>query len=228
MKKLLFILASVFVASTHAQVIELHYDFGKQRKQITGTIETFKIDKLGNTFFFSDFDFNRPDGANLAYFELARKFNIPNKLIKGLNAHIEYNDGFLITKGNTPSGIPIARAWLAGFGFPITIGNFTLHTSYLYKNIYGSNNLDAQFTAVAMQNFFNNRLTIKGFIDVWSAPENTLNPSHKKVVILTEPQILFNINNTFSIGTELEISKNFVPYTDKWTLNPTIMAKWSL
>lgn len=212
-----------------SQEIQLNYDFLPERNYLTFTFEIFKPDSLGNTFFFTDFNFDRKDGANLAYFELARKFNIKNNLIDGLNFHVEYNDGFLMTNDKagspaTPIGIPINRAFLVGFGFPIKIGNFTLNTSYLYKNIKGSNGLDGQFTAVWFQNFFNNKVTVRGFLDVWTQDKSF--KSGKKIVLLTEPQVMYNLNNHFSIGSEIEVSNNFVP-TDEFKVYPTVMARYA-
>ena len=224
MKKLLFIIVLVlFSKGLQAQKLQLHYDFSEERNYLTGTFEIFKVDKLGSTFMFTDFDFGRSDGASLAYFEIARKFNLPNKVLKGLNLHIEYNDGFLISKENTPAiGIPIPRAFLAGVGFPIHIGKFTLHTSYLYKNIKGSEGVDGQFTAVWFQNLFKNRVTFRGFFDIWSQGKK----GDKKAIIITEPQFLYNLNSTFSLGTEIEISKNFV--SEDWKVFPTLMVRWNL
>ena len=224
MKKALFMLMCFFVMKAHAQELQLHYDFGKDRQYVTTTFEIFKPDNLGSTFMFTDIDFNRPDGASLVYFEIARKFNIKNKTIDGLNFHIEYNDGFLISDGDAPVGIPIQQAALTGIGFPIKIGDFTLHTSYLYKWIKGSNGLDGQFTAVWFQNFANNKITFRGFLDFWSAPKFG-DKDKKQGVFITEPQLMYNINKNFSIGTEVEISKNFVPSGD-FTVNPTAMVRW--
>ena len=224
MNKALFMLICFFVMKAHAQELQLHYDFGKDRQYVTTTFEIFKPDNLGNTFMFMDIDFNRPDGASLAYFEIARKFNIKNNTISGLNFHIEYNDGFLISDGDAPIGIPIPQAALTGIGFPVKIGGFTLHTSYLYKWIKGSNGLDGQFTAVWFQNFANNKFTFRGFLDFWSAPKFG-DKDKKQGVFITEPQLMYNINKNFSIGTEVEISKNFVPSGD-FTVNPTAMVRW--
>ncbi len=228
MKHLLSVFLTLSILTVHAQEIQVHYDFLKPREYITGTFEIFKPDKLGSTFMFTDIDFNRyTGGASLAYFEIARKFNIHNKAIEGLNAHIEYNDGLLITKSEEPIGIPINRSVLAGVGFPIKLGNFTLNTSYLYKNIQGSNGIDGQFTAVWFQNLFNNKVTLRGFLDVWSQPKNWADKNKKTAVLLTEPQFLYNINEHFSFGSELEISRSFVAGTDDLKIFPTVMAKWT-
>ena len=42
-----------------AQVnMQVFYDFGSDRKYVTMTLEMFKADKWGNTYFFVDHDFN--------------------------------------------------------------------------------------------------------------------------------------------------------------------------
>lgn len=234
MKSKIIFLFSLFTLCASAQEFQLNYDFTNERNYLTGTFEIFKPDNTGSTFFFTDINFDRKDGASLAYFEIARKFTIKNETIKDLNFHIEYNDGFLITndKLNSPSpaiGIPINRAFLTGFGFPIKIGNFTLNTSYLYKNTKGSGGIDGQFTAFFYQNLFNNKITIRGFLDLWSQDITLDNPNSNKkhLVLLTEPQVMYNFTNKFSLGSEIEISNNFVPSQD-FKVYPTIMAKWSL
>jgi hypothetical protein len=233
MKSNILFLFSLFTLYTSAQEVQLHYDFSEDRNYLTGTFEIFKPDKTGSTFFFTDFNFDRKDGANLAYFEIARKFNIKNEKIEGLNFHIEYNDGFLMTNDKSTSpetaiGFAINRAFLTGFGFPIKIGNFTLNTSYLYKNTEDSHGIDGQFTAVFFQNIFNNKVTIRGFLDFWSQDIDLEDSNSKKhMILLTEPQVMYNFNPKFSIGSEIEISNNFVS-SNEFKVYPTIMAKWSL
>lgn len=223
MKRLLFMgILVLYSMGLKAQELQLHYDFSKERNYLTATFEMFKVDKLGSTFMFSDFDFGRTDGVSLTYFEIARKFTIPNKAIKGLNFHIEYNDGFLISQGKSPAGIPISQAFLTGVGLPIKLGNFTLHTSYLLKKIRGSEGIDGQFTAVWFQNFLKNKVTFRGFLDIWSETKG----EGKKAIFITEPQLLYNLNSTFSLGTEIEISKNFI--SNDWKVFPTIMVRWNL
>ncbi|MDR6846506.1 DUF5020 family protein [Flavobacterium granuli] len=229
MKIKLLLIALLFSFFARAQEVQLHYDFLPEREYFTFTFEFFKPDKLGSTFFFTDFNFGRSDSANLAYFEIARKFNIKNNLIEGLNFHIEYNDGLLMTddKADSPEnplGFPINRAFLVGLGFPIKIGNFTLNTTYLYKNTHGSSGFDGQFTAVWFQNLFNNKVTFRGFLDFWS--EDRADGSSKKAILLTEPQVLYNFNKSFSMGSEIEISNNFDP-SEEFKVFPTIMAKYA-
>jgi hypothetical protein len=233
MKIKFLLVAILFSFFAKAQEVQLHYDFTSERQYPTFTFEFFRPDALGSTFFFTDYDFKRKDGASLGYFEIARKFNIKNNLIKGLNFHVEYNDGFLMTDDKagspeTPIGIPINRAYLVGLGFPIKIGSFTLNTTYMYKNTYGSTGFDGQFTAVWFQNLFNNKVTIRGFLDFWS--EDRIDGSSKKMILLTEPQVMYNFNTHFSLGSEIEISNNFYDkglYGENFEVFPTIMARYA-
>lgn len=91
-----------------AQNVQLHYDFGKPENEETrnflvSTIEMFRPDTLGYTFFFIDFEYNssnNPKGASLGYWEISRELYFPwlknNKTFSELGMHIEYNDGLNI------------------------------------------------------------------------------------------------------------------------------------
>ena len=94
-KKLLFpVLFLIFFAfSSEAQVnLQGFYDFG--RKHVTTTLEMFKADNWGNTFFFVDIDYNYRNDRKLAvapsgaYLEFARCLNFwQNTKMGGLNLH---------------------------------------------------------------------------------------------------------------------------------------------
>ena len=105
--------ASKTLAQTNAQVF---YDFGSDRKFVTLTLEMFKQDKWGNTYFFVDHDFNYDkmdtSSPNVAqggtYTEISRALNFwQNSPMKNWSLHVEYNGG--ITKN-----YPINNAWLFG------------------------------------------------------------------------------------------------------------------
>jgi hypothetical protein len=44
---------------------------------------------------------------------------------------------------------------------------------------------------------------------------------------LTEPQLWFNIDSHLAVGSEVEISNNFLPGTDGVQINPTLALKWN-
>ena len=66
MRKLLFTALLLATLDASAQVdVQMHYDLGRKtnpnseadRQNITATVEQFRPDRLGNIFYFIDFDF---------------------------------------------------------------------------------------------------------------------------------------------------------------------------
>lgn len=215
-----------------AQNIQLHFDprhalhkddFGKN--YFTTTFEMFKPDKWGSTFGFVDLDFNQSRGnIGLAYMEIMRDQNIGKLPIR---AHVEFNGG-LASWGNLPN------AYLAGASYATNIGGFNLTTYLAYKyHAFARVSNDVQWTGIWGGSLFNNKLTICGFIDIWTENKDRTQAKttdDKKIVLLTEPQFWYNVNTNLSFGTEIEISNNFLPDSrgkDKAYVNPTIAAKWT-
>lgn len=218
MKKLFLLFVLVFVSNTFAQNIQLHYDLGEDREYFTSTIEMFKPDEYGATFFFVDFDYNAAGNKSiaLAYFEIARYISIPGA--GGLAGTIQYNDG------TAPWG-PLGHVVLAGASYPIDLGFVTLNTDLLFRKDYLSEGSDVQLTTVWFVPFFDGKLTFTGFLDVWTG--EYWYTDGKEVVLLTEPQLWFNVDSHLSIGGEVEISNNFLPLTDGIQVNPTLGVKWN-
>ena len=81
MKKILLLtFSAALFYSVSAQNIQLHYDFGENRKFLTSTVEMFKPDSWGSTFFFIDMDYssdsrNAENGVLIYYWELELLFN---------------------------------------------------------------------------------------------------------------------------------------------------------
>jgi hypothetical protein len=78
MKKPVVILIVLFaIASVKAQNLQVHYDFGENRKLVTSTVEMFKPDKWGSTFFFIDMNYDAKNGktVSLAYWKLQEALN---------------------------------------------------------------------------------------------------------------------------------------------------------
>lgn len=210
----LFMIVSAF--AVNAQNIQTHYDMGKDRGYLTTTVEMFKPDKLGNTFFFIDFDYGVGDqeGVSLSYFEIARCFKLSKK--SPFSLHVEYNGGF--TKAFT-----INDAWLGGVDYSWNNENFTKGFSLkaLYKNIKDHDNGGFQLTGVWYMHLLEGKVTFNGFVDFWKDKGNF----NGKYVFLSEPQIWYNINKTFSVGGEVELSNNFV--APEFKVMPTLGAKWT-
>ena len=235
MKKLMTIaLMAVAALSANAQNIQLHYDFGRNiytgeeagRSKVTVTLEQFKADQWGSWYYFVDLDLSS-HFTESAYTEISREFNLSKDL--PIAAHVEY-DGGLSKSGS------FQQAGLIGAAYNGHNEDFskTWSVQLLYKHFLKSYDnthsyASAQLTGVWGLNFLANKLSFKGFIDFWRGEKAN---GHGCLVVLTEPQLWYNFTNHFSVGTEWEISDNFVynadPTSDKtFFINPTLAVKWN-
>lgn len=236
---LLFALLILGVSLLTSQNLQLHFDprkglHGKDefpRNYVTTTFEMFKPDKWGSTFMFVDLDFNMSKGnIGLAYLEIARDQNLGKLPIK---AHVEFNGG--VGKSIDNYGFSIENAYLVGASYPFALGKFNISTYVAYKlYTFEKTSHDIQWTLIWNANFFNDKLTFSGFFDIWSQnkiKEKGIWKSGKKAVIITEPQLWYNLTPHLALGTEIEITSNFytnqVTGKDKAFVNPTIAAKWN-
>lgn len=235
---LLALIASMNVkAQTNAQ---LFYDFGSDRKFVTLTLEMFKGDKWGSTYFFMDHDFNYDDhveGPNLAqggtYTEISRALNFwQNTQLAPLSLHVEYNGG--ITKS-----YPINNAWLFGLEYFIHNKDFknTLTLEVLYKTIRKTDSeVPMQLTAVwGCKDLFGMKgITFSGFADFWWETHSVNGDggqSIAKTVFITEPQLWYNVGSlvgveNFNVGTEIELSNNFGS-SKGFKCRPCLGVKWT-
>lgn len=234
MKKLHMILVSMLaMTALSAQEIQLHYDFGDDREHFTSTIEMFKPDAYGSTFFFVDFNYDVGDmkGVSESYFEIARVFSTPETRPFGFQ--IEYNGGH--GRFNSPEAqlaYGINDAWLAGIDYSVNAPDYSRGLSFkvLYKNIRGKHDDSYQLTLVWYWHLLDGKVTFRGFADFWREDldfdfDGETDTEH---VFLTEPQLMYNVTEQFSVGTEIEIGHNFAGNPDKgWQVNPTLFVKYS-
>ncbi|MGM9800266.1 MAG: DUF5020 family protein [Muribaculaceae bacterium] len=238
MNKLLFTLIALMAAGTiAAQNIQLHYDFGRNiysdeqpdRQKVTLTLEQFKADRLGSWFYFVDLDLKSED-MSCAYLEISREFNL--KTGSPFAAHIEYDGGLNL-------GGSFQHVGLAGIAYNRHSDDFskTWSLQLMYKQHFKNDFLSAlsgfQLTGVWGIQFMNRKMTFSGFIDIWNGyiPKwNEHGKQKKGLVVLTEPQLWYNFSNVFSVGTEWEISNNFIYHngTKTFYVNPTLAVKFNL
>ena len=232
MKKI-FCLALMAVApmGVSAQNIQVHYDFGRNiypdqedgRQKVTVTLEQFKADQWGSWYYFVDVDMTNKFTEG-AYTEISRAFNIGKK---GFAAHVEY-DGGLNKSGSFQQAALLGGAYNghnADFSktWSVQLMYKRFFKSYEYSSAYNS----VQLTGVWGLNFANKKCTFSGFVDFWRG-ENA--NGNGQLVILSEPQFWYNITDHFSVGSEVEISNNFIynTYDDKsFFVNPTLAVKWN-
>lgn len=259
MKKHLFLfvalVATAFCAKAQTN-IQIQYDFGEKRQNITTTLEMFKMDKWGSTFFFVDIThdgkFQHQDGIDHpapigAYTEIARGLNFwQNSFFGDLSAHVEYNGGL----GVVPNvfGYGINNAWLFGAEYLFHTPDYrnTLTIEVLYKTISkATQDIPLQFTVVwGCADFLGLKgLTFSGFADYWwettewtiANEDPELDPIIEKTtgVFISEPQLWYCIGQfigcpNLNIGGEVEIACNFTGNDTKgWHVNPACGIKWN-
>ena len=233
MKKLIQILVvgfAIFQATdAKAQTLELFYDPG--RGCATSTVEMFRPDDFGSTFFFVDMDY-APKMTG-AYWEIAREFCFwKDTQMSWLSAHIEYNGGLSSAAGM------FNNSWLAGATYSGHSADFskTWSLSAMYKIIPGTIGLNGarqphsfQITGVWGIEFANGWCSFSGFADFWREPRIWQNTNF---IFITEPQIWLNLNKidgwekiNLSVGAELECSVNF--FKKGFKMLPALGVKWT-
>lgn len=247
MKKFIFVfvcIAMTFAQSTKAQNIQELYDFG--RGHFTTTLEMFKNDNWGSTFYFTDIYHIQQNCPTGYYTEIARSLNFwKNTGLKDLSLHAEWNGGQFAS-----------NSWL--FGLEYLLHNddysYTITFELLYKMINTdvtllpydkANNVPLQLTAVWVLNDLLDvaGLTFSGFLDFWWENNNWdqsgLNPDITTCTLLAEPQIWYNVGQHFdcenlNIGGELEIAYNFSGSSpESWAnrkgfnMAPCLGIKWN-
>ena len=233
-RSFLFLLFLWFISSVQpvtGQNIQLHGDFGSKlyadefsdRPSLTSTVEMFRTDQWGSTFFFIDMDY-AGSGIKGSYWEIVRELRFWNG---PLSIHAEYNGG------NT-NQFSINNAYLGGITYTYNNTAYSKGFSFsaLYKYIQKHehpNNF--QLTGTWYVHFGKNGVgTFIGFADFWKEEQSGIG----SYVFLAEPQIWFNLNKLksigdkfrLSIGGEVELRNNFA-YVKGFYAIPTLAVKWS-
>lgn len=228
MRKILIIALFILgFTRINAQNIQLLYDFGKDRKCWTSTVEMFRPDNAGYTFFFIDFDYGQGDvkGVSMSYIEIARSFSLGKS---PFSWHAEFNGGLGQWKdGDAEGAYTINNAWLTGIEYSWNNAGFTkgFNLQALYKNIRQKHDLSFQLTCVWYINFANDRLSFTGFADFWRE-DMEFDGKVKKLVFQAEPQLWYNFSKNFAAGSEVDVSHNFVA-SGGITLLPTLGLKYT-
>ena len=239
-----FVICALLCGVASAQNVQLHYDLGRSiyseldksessygRPALTTTVEMFRPDSWGSTFFFVDMDYSK--GVKGAYWEIARELNFwQDSNWNWLSVHAEYNGGCSNAAGS------FNDSWLGGLTYSGHSKDFskTWSVSAMYKFIPRTIALDGgyaehnfQITGVWGINFASGWATYSGFIDFWREARIWQNTTH---IMLSEHQLWLNLNKirgwdkvNMSIGTEVEFSNNFV--NKGFYVIPTLAAKWT-
>ena len=224
MKRLILLItiafAMIFANRAKAQNIQFLYDTG--RNCVTSTVEMFRPDKGGSTYFFVDMDYTPT--VTGAYWEIAREFNFwQDSKLGWLSAHIEYNGGLT-------TGFSFNNNYLLGATYSGHSKDFskTWSLSALYKAIPGlggSNMHTFQITGVWGINFAKGWCSFSGFFDFWQEAGTP--------IFISEPQFWVNLNKikgweavNLSLGGEVELGYNFGGLAG-FKVFPAVGAKWT-
>ncbi|MDR1557128.1 MAG: DUF5020 family protein [Tannerellaceae bacterium] len=213
-----------------AQNVQLHYDFGSAlysndygaRPKLTTTVEMFKPDGWGSSFFFIDMDYTG-EGISGAYWEIARELRFGKT---PFSLHLEYNGGLT-------SSFPFQHAYLGGATYTYDDADFRkgFSVSLLYKHIRKHTEPhNFQLTGTWYLHFGNKDVcTFSGFADWWreKTPVGTF-------IFMAEPQLWLNLNKlkgidkafNLSIGSETELTHNFAMHGGFYAI-PTLAIKWT-
>ncbi len=227
MKPFLLLLTCLFLCKiSEAQNIQLHYDLGENRNFFTTTVEMFRPDNWGSTFFFVDMDYrsdarNVENGISLAYWEIARSFAW-NKNQK-FQPRVEYNGGLFKLDGENAPFIPIENCWLAGIERTFASADFSKIVTLQANYKYIKEKEDASFQATAVWTFqlMEGKITFTGFADFWK--EKMFWGTNFR--FLSEPQLWYNATKNLAFGSEVELSNNFE--AAEFLIKPTVGIKYT-
>lgn len=240
MKKLFVLAAAAISMAASAQVnIQLHYDLGRQlypnkesnRGQITTTVEMFKADRLGSTYFFVDMDYcGQACSYNLdgtmkhegdirgtigAYWEVSRDFTfykVKRNNNHNFSAHIEYDGGLSLGGKSFQQAMLVGPAWnWHSADFKKTFTLQVMYKQFFHQtNENGLRSHDAhpsfQITPIWNITFANDLCSFSGFADLWYGWTSNFDPDQKKgLVFLTEPQFWFHIVNKGKTSNRLSV-----------------------
>lgn len=227
MKRAFLIFALILPELIAAQNLQVLYDFGKDRNYVTTTLEMFKPDKWGSTFYFVDFyydygPYKHPSGA---YMEIARSL----QFWKGpVSAHVEYNGGLgSYPTDNGQMAYPINNAWLLGADYNMHNADFTktLTIQTMFKYIMGKQ-ASGQLTAVWGLHFFKRKLSFTGFADFWLEKNTNSDGLETYTTFISQPQLWYNFTEHLSAGSEVEFANNFAG-VDGFIIRPRLAVKWN-
>ena len=217
------------IQRSNAQNIQVLYD--TERDCVTSTVEMFRPDNWGSTFFFVDMDYTPT--VQGAYWEIARELCFwKESKLSWLSVHLEFDGGL-----NTAAG-SFNNSWLAGLTYSGHSKDFsrTWSISAMYKLIPDTKDAagkaqehNFQITGVWGIQFAKGWCTFSGFVDFW----REMRPwQDTEFIWLAEPQFWINLNRikgweniNLSVGGEVELSHNFVE--EGFRAMPALGAKWT-
>jgi len=223
MKKLIILLVTIStlgISCVNAQMLntQFHYETGSfdvggqkiKRNNFRYNIQMLNRDKLGTYYWSIDMKYSVEDSATFAQLQLFRTFKLPK--MKYLQVAVGHA-GIVGLNGY----------YFAGIHHPLKFGKLTLLPLLLYQYNKIAQSPDIRFMTGYSASLFNDKISIFGFANAFTSDKyNAGEVDGKTVVASLAPQIFYNLNKTFAIGTQIDASVNKYVRDGKVKVLPSI------
>jgi hypothetical protein len=230
---ILILISSIPIFS---QSLQLQYDFrhsidpqNNKSNYPTFSFELFKLLDEGSFFVKTQADFfGAHNNIGQLYMQISRdfKFWAPPVFL-----HLEYNGGLGIAEG-TSYGYYLNNAYMFGVDYPFQWGDDWQSVSFSYRySILNGPNHDAQVTLYWAKHSWENKFTFEGSFVLFTLNRNqgdvlTMNMTGKRILFWGQPQIWFNLDKNFSIGSQITLYYHIYSYSENMLIYPSAAIKY--
>jgi hypothetical protein len=203
--------------------VQLHYELGSfkvgdktiKRNFVKTKLQVLHRDSLGITYINTELDYNsKAKGLSFSQFTLLRSIKLP--FLK----YIQPSVGHAAALGRD-------NQFFAGVLVPAKFGKVVVLPLFLYAYTKSAKRPDARIMIGVNTKLFKNKVSIFGFASTWTSDKIVNGEAKgKKVGWQITPQIWYNINRSFALGTKLDYSRNVYTTNATNVFLPTTGVRW--
>ena len=231
------ILLLCFSDPAFSQTLQMHYEFrhsldpGLNIKNYPSLVfKEWKSQDYGSFDFESQIDFTGDKNSiGQIYVQIQQSLNLWRS---PFSAFFEYSGGVgFVDQGGY--GYHIDNAFSVGGAFLFFWQGAWFNTSLVYKySDFIRASHDPMLSQYWGKNFFNDKVTLSGDFEVWSENKNHGDPAStnqvgKRVLFYGEPQLWYNLNKRFSVGTKVNLYYHVITYENSFRIYPTIAVSYA-
>jgi Domain of unknown function (DUF5020) len=239
MKSLITVMLCIICHVAYPQSLQLHYDprhtlAPKQNSKnfLTFYFEYFKNQDSGKSFIKpgsfllkmqADF-FGEKNNMGKFYMQVSQSFRFWRPKIF---LNFQYSGGLGITEPRQYSYY-VLNTFSIGLTYPFKLGNAWLSGVLNYKYIpFEKPSYDILYTLYWWKGLLNYKASFSGDFSIWTTNKNhgddfTKNLNGKRFSFFAEPQLWYNINKTFAVGTKVNMNYHILTNDDIFQVYPTI------
>jgi len=233
--QILFLLCGL-ATSAHSQSLQLHYDFrhsmdpARNSKDFSSLVfEEWESQDYGSFDFKGQVDFTGDEGnVGQIYMQAQQslKFWEPTIFI-----FLEYSGGVGVTDPGL-FGYHINNAFSAGGSYLFSWEGTWFSPSVVYKyTVFIKPSHDVMLSLYWGRNFFDDKISFAGDFEVWGENRNhgdaaTIYETGKRTIFYAEPQIWYNLNESFSVGTKVNLYYHVLAYENSFQIYPTAAVSY--